>query len=155
MYFSSAHLPGDSVLLLSLSDPLTYRSVRNLRFSADGVDKSGASLLSTAGSYGDLPFLTGLRHMVLLLPDHIRSQPPDPGSIAADVRLTSHRLFTSPRFSPGCPHCVDLWLGRSIIVPHEYPRKRAMPSGPFHISVVRSPFWISAPECLSLHSCGR
>lgn len=28
-----------------------------------------------------------------------------------------HGRLTPPRFSPSCPNCLSLWLGRSIIVP--------------------------------------
>ena len=34
-----------------------------------------------------------------------------------------HGNFTPPRFSPSCPHCLSLWLGRSIIVPRWNLRK--------------------------------
>ena len=34
-----------------------------------------------------------------------------------------HGRLTPPRFSPSCPHCLSLWLGRSIIVPRWNLRK--------------------------------
>ncbi len=43
---------------------------------------------------------------------------PLPGAAATslDCAGAHHGNFTPPRISPSCPHCLRLWLGRSIIV---------------------------------------
>ena len=45
----------------------------------------------------------------------IRHYFPSPGRQLTDRAGARHGNLTPPRISPSCPHCLRLWLGRSII----------------------------------------
>ena len=45
----------------------------------------------------------------------IRHYFPGPGRQQTDCAGTHHGNLTPPRISPSCPHCLWLWLDRSII----------------------------------------
>ena len=56
--------------------------------------------------------------MILLLVSRLYSTrlPQAAGRQLTDRVGTRHGNLTPPRIAPSCPHCVRLWLGRSIIV---------------------------------------
>ena len=52
----------------------------------------------------------------LKLRGSIRHYFPSQGDEQEQRLAPLHRILTSPRISPGCPHCVWLWLDRCTIV---------------------------------------
>ena len=46
----------------------------------------------------------------------IRHYFPSPGRQTKDRAGARHGNFTPPRISPSCPHCLWLWLDRSIMI---------------------------------------
>ena len=85
--------------------------VRILLFSAEIEEGRSAQVVKTS-----LVLFWGAAPLFCLYHSgSIRHYFPSPGRQLTDCVGTHHGNLTPPRISPSCPHCLCLWLGRSII----------------------------------------